>query len=273
MHPPKTPEPTVALSPSTLCRQENLDDPAARYWLSRLTHRPAYHRKQWEFAFICQALFERGQLRPGRRGLGFGVGAEPLSALFAGEGCIVIGTDQVFESAIDKGWAATAQHAAGKEALRFPTICDGAVFDERVSFEAVDMNAIPDTLRDFDFCWSACALEHLGSIDLGLAFIERSLETLKPGGWAVHTTELNLTSDSETIEAGPTVLFRQSDFERLAERLRAQGHRVAPFDWTRGRKPLDRYIDLPPYLEEPHLRLLFDGYETTSFGIIVQKAA
>ena len=69
------------------------------------------------------------------------------------------------------------------------------------------------------------------------------------------------------------MLFRRCDLEGLAERLRAQGHRVEPFDWKVGDKPLDRYVDLPPYLQEPHLKLLFDGYPATSVGMIVQKAA
>ena len=142
-----------------------------------------------------------------------------------------------------------------------------------MQFEAADMNAIPDHLRDFDFCWSACALEHLGSLEHGLTFIERSLDTLKPGGLAVHTTEFNLSSNVDTLDHNPTVIFRQRDLEALAARLTAAGHQVAPFDWRRGERPLDRYIDVPPFTGEPHLRLLLDGYAATSVGLIVRKAA
>jgi hypothetical protein len=41
------------------------------------------HRKLWEWCYIAQVLWERGLLQPGRPGLGFGVGHEPLAALFA----------------------------------------------------------------------------------------------------------------------------------------------------------------------------------------------
>lgn len=262
----------LAFPNSCLCNQASFEDPVFLYWVRRLGHLPGYHRKQWEFAFICQVLFERGMLGPGRRGLGFGVGEEPLSALFAAMGCTVTGTDQALDDAVHSGWTSTDQHAAGKDALRHPTICDNTLFDERVDFQSADMNAIPETLTDYDFCWSACALEHLGDIPKGLAFIENSLNTLKPGGWAVHTTEYNLSFEDQTMESGLTVLFRTKDFQALVARLTAQGHKVAPFDWTRGDMPLDRYVDLPPYRQEPHLRLLFDGYEATSIGIIVQKA-
>ena len=135
------------------------------------------------------------------------------------------------------------------------------------------MNAISSDLESFDFCWSACAFEHLGSIELGLQFVENSLATLRPGGWAIHTTELNVASNSDTIDNETTVLFRRRDFEMLARRLSALGHVVAPFDFGMGSQPMERYIDVPPYRQEPHLVLALKGYATTSFGLIVQKAA
>lgn len=271
--PDAAPPGALAFPNSCLCNQASFEDPVFLYWVRRLGHLPSYHRKQWEFAFICQALFERGMLGEGRRGLGFGVGEEPLSALFASMGCTITGTDLALEAQVDTGWTGTDQHAAGKDALRHPSICDDALFDQRVDFRPADMNAISEDLTGYDFCWSACALEHLGDIPKGLAFIENSLNTLKPGGWAVHTTEYNLSFEDQTMDSGLTVLFRKKDFDALTARLAAQGHYVAAFDWTRGDMPLDRYVDLPPYRNEPHLRLLFDGYETTSIGMIVRKAA
>ena len=55
-------------------------------------------------------------------------------------------------------------------------------FDEQVRFEFLDMNHIPSHYDSkFDFCWSVCAAEHLGSIDHGIRFIEKSLDVLVPG--------------------------------------------------------------------------------------------
>ena len=277
LHDRPAPEPTapggaLVFPSSCLCRQEDMDNPAILYWLHRLGQLPAYHRKQWEFGFLCQVLHERGALVPGSRGLGFGVGEEPLSALFASYGCRILGTDQAMDQAVASGWTATHEHAAGKAALARPDICEPSVFEAAVEFEAADMNAIPDHLRGFDFCWSACALEHLGSLEHGLTFIERSLDTLKPGGLAVHTTEFNLSSNADTLDHNPTVIYRRRDLEALAARLTAAGHTVAPFDWRQGERPLDRYIDVPPFTHEPHLRLLLDGYAATSVGLIIRKA-
>ena len=133
------------------------------------------------------------------------------------------------------------------------------------------MNAIPADLVDFDFTWSSCAFEHLGSIEAGLDFFANSLDCLKPGGIAVHTTELNLSSNNITLDRSDTVIFRRRDFEALAERLAAEGHDVIPMTFDSGDNDVDRMIDLPPYCQDPHLKLQLMRWVTTSFGMIVRK--
>lgn len=258
---------------STLCRQESFEAPYFSYWTQRLAMVLNYHRKTWEFVFIGQSLEERGVLVPGARGLGFGVGQETLPAYLASIGCQIVGTDMAADLAETAGWIATSEHAAGREAMRRSEICPDAVFDAAVAFRTCDMNAIPADLTGFDFCWSACALEHLGSIELGLRFILNSVDCLKPGGWAIHTTEFNLDSNDDTVDNGGTVLFRRRDFEDLAVRLAEKGCELAPFDYNPGHGPIDRYVDLPPYLVEPHLKLALEGYAATSVGLIIHKKA
>jgi hypothetical protein len=133
------------------------------------------------------------------------------------------------------------------------------------------MRDIPADLRDFDFCWSACSLEHIGTLDAGLEFIEQSIETLRPGGIAVHTTEFNLHSNDDTVESGPTVIYRERDLMALRDRLEAAGHEVAAFDLSPGDGLLDRYVDIPPYNDQPCLRFLFASYTLTSVAIIVRR--
>lgn len=256
---------------STICRQESFDEPWFAWWARQLGESLRYHRKLWEFTFILQALWERGAIRPGARGLGFGVGMEPLTAWFAAQGCEVTATDMTADRAEESGWISSNEHASGKAALRRPAICPEPLFDANVEFRNCDMNAVPDDLTGYDFCWSACALEHLGSIEAGLRFVERSVETLKPGGWAIHTTEFNMSSNDQTVDHGDTVLYRRRDLEDLQQRLEARGHRVAPFDLAPGVRPIDRYIDIAPYRNEPHLVLALWGHQTTSIGLIVQR--
>lgn len=134
------------------------------------------------------------------------------------------------------------------------------------------MNAIsPELHGGFDFTWSSCCFEHLGSIEHGLRFVEESIKLLKPGGIAVHTTEFNLSSNDETVSEGGCVIFRRRDIDRLAQRLTAQGHRIC-LDYTEGTSPADLHVDVPPYTANPHLRLLLQGFVSTSIGLIVQKA-
>lgn len=258
---------------STGCRQDSFEQPWFSYWTSELHVRLLYHRKLWEYIFILQALWERGALRDGARGLGFGVGTEPLSALFASRGCEIVATDMASAEAADVGWAISQQHAANKEQLWWPDICPRKTFDENVKFTECDMNSIPAELAGFDFCWSSCALEHLGSIEHGLVFIENSIACLKPGGWAVHTTEFNIQSNDETVDNRETVIFRRRDFEELEKRLLAKGHRLAPLDFNPGFDPIDNYVDVPPYRNEPCLRIALFGFSATSFGLIVHRGA
>jgi SAM-dependent methyltransferase len=124
-------------------------------------------------------------------------------------------------------------------------LCPPELFDEKVDFRVVDMNAIPEDLGQFDFVWSACAFEHLGSLQHGYDFIQNAARLLAPGGIGVHTTEMNCSSNGETLDRGSTVLFRRRDFERMAQALGGQGFQVE-LNFDLGNEPLDQYIDLPP---------------------------
>jgi SAM-dependent methyltransferase len=257
---------------SEACRVDHFLSPRYRYWCDRLKgFGPQFHRKQWEWVYIAAALEERGFLKRDVAGLGFGVGQEPLTDLFASIGINVLATDQGTEEAKQGGWLQTNQHTRELNQLRQNKIASDADFARRVTFRFMDMNNVDSKLRDFDFCWSACCFEHLGSIEHGLRFIHNSLKPLRKGGVSIHTTELNLTSDDVTFESPHLSLFRKRDFKRLAAELRAAGHDVAPLCFYPGAHAIDKYVDLPPYLHDPHLRLELEGYVSTSFGIIVRK--
>lgn len=256
---------------SRVCRQRDLLTHWHKYQCGAIGEPPKFHRKQWEYCYILQALEERGCLLEGKLGLGFGVGREPLAARMVKLGASIVATDLGTDEAHHKGWRATNEHADSLASLRRPAICPDELLDARVRFRPVNMNAIPSDLRDFDFVWSSCAFEHLGSLEAGLRFVRESSKCLKPGGVAVHTTEYNLESNDKTVESGSTVLFRRRDFERLSAELAGMGFAMEPLDFTPGDGILDHYIDLPPYKSPAHLRLPFLDYSITSFGIILKR--
>ena len=256
---------------SQMCTYRQFLEPSFAYWMAALGITPFPHRKLWEFAYILQVLKEQGMLRDSMRGLGFGVGAEATPALLANMGCEIVATDLDAANGAAAGWVAGGQHGDSLKALERPAICPVELFQRKVRYRPVDMNAIPADLVDFDFCWSACAYEHLGSIEAGLRFVKRSMECLKPGGIAVHTSELNLTSNRGTVDHEGTVLFRRRDMERLALELTRLGHTVLPIKFDQGELPPDRFIDMPPYSGDHHLKVALRKFVTTSFGIAVIK--
>ncbi len=207
----------------------------------------------------------------GVSGLGFAVGIEPLSSLFAARGVDITATDLATEEAKKIGWVNTNEHASELSALNKRNLCDPAIFHERVKFQVCDMNHIPQTFTGkFDFVWSACAFEHLGSIKHGQEFVYNSIHCLKPGGIAVHTTEYNVSSKTDTVDNEGTVIYRQCDIQEMIDTLRHQSHSVE-MDWDEGEEPADKYIDIAPYSSDVHLKLQLGKYVTTSIGLVIQK--
>jgi hypothetical protein len=278
---PAPAEPTADLLGWRASTQRDIESAWCAYWCGQLGIRPIYHRKIWELCYILQSMHTCGVLQPGKQGLGFGCGREPIPSLLASRGVQVLATDLPPEHDGTMGWRSTSQHTTELEALWHAHLVTREAFESQVRLQHVDMNNIPSTLTDFDFCWSTCALEHLGSIEKGLQFIENSLETLRPGGVSIHTTEFNI-SEADTIDNWPTVLFQRQNFERLAERLRRLNCLVEPISFETGDGVLDRFVDLPPYSGLPagmstigdhpaHLKLSVDGFPATCFGMTILK--
>lgn len=256
-----------------LCTQRELDSPSFRHWISLLAEPFRYHRKLWEYAYVAQALLEREMLTPGRHGIGFAVGIEPMPALFASLGVRITATDQQPADAERQGWISTSQYATQFSQLNARGICPEAAFYELVDFQWLDMNSIPSSTTPYDFAWSICAIEHLGSIRHGLDFLGKHLKLLKPGGVAVHTFEYNLWSNEGTIETPPLSLYRMRDVVEASRALSRAGHCVEPFDHTPGSGRADLFVDPPPYRGVPaHLKLLIENHCCTSGGLIITKA-
>jgi hypothetical protein len=263
------PEPVFPGVVCQACTDNQMRIAPYRIWGERLATPDVYvHRKQWEWFYICQALYERNVLVPGARGIGFGVGTEPLTAWIAAQGCSVMATDYPEgEHAAD--WSSTGELAYSVGDLNSAGICPPDDFAARVTYQPVDMRDLSGLHGPFDFAWSSCAVEHLGSIEATLTFLVDHLALLAPGAISVHTTELNLSSLTDTVDHAPTVLLRQGDFYELQRRLRGVGE-LAPFNWNTGDNPNDRFV-AQDASANTQLRFRVDDHVTTSFGIIITK--
>ena len=232
------------------------------------------HRKLWEWVYIVHVLEECGVLKEGNSAIGYAVGCEPLPSYFASKGIEVLATDLSMENMHTKGWAETNQHAGGNlEKLYYKRICSKDKFDNKVKYRDVDMNNIPDDIGEYDFCWSSCAIEHIGSLDLSKKFLKNMIKSLKPGGVAIHTTEFNILSNTDTVTEGYSVIFRKKDFEELKEWFNEQGV-VMELSFRREKSEGNSYIDIPPYKSEGkpfHFNLCADGFVETSYAIVIKK--
>lgn len=257
---------------SELCKAKDFRTEWYKKWCGAIDEIPRLHRKQWEFVYIMQALWERGCLQKGKRGLAFAVGTEPLPSVFANMDCEIVATDIHPDKGQSLGWTKGDQLCFGIDSLNDRGLCPGNTFYKNVKYRPVDMNKIPGDLKDFHFNWSSCSFEHLGSIEKGFNFLKNQLKTLQPGGWAVHTTEFNISSNDRTIDNNEnTVLYRKKDIDSIVEALRKEGHFVEEVDYSLGGLPEDFHVDIFPYIQDIHLRLQFGEFVTTSIGLIIQR--
>jgi hypothetical protein len=227
------------------------------------------HRKLWEWCYILRAAEQHGKLVPGATAVGFGVGSEPLPAAMASLGVDVLATDRAPRASTE--WAVSGQHMASLRSLSKPDVVSDQALERHVKTRFVDMNAIPDDLGTFDVVWSSCALEHLGTPPAGLDFVMRTLDLLKPGGVAVHTTELELIPRAITADYGHLAIYRTTDLDEFAAKAREAGYEMSTNWYVSMDTPIDRFVSVPPY-REPHLKLSVGESVSTSVGLIIRRA-
>jgi hypothetical protein len=262
---------TMEFPVSQMCTTGQFDEPDYIRLRKQMKLPRHLHRKQWEFVYILRSLEATGMIKPGSRGVVFGVGREKLPAVLIKRGCDILATDLPLDIGASE-WIGGAQHSSNLEGIFHPHLVDRALFDAHAQYRPVNMKSIPADITGYDFCWSSCALEHLGSLRDGLDFIVNSLKCLRPGGVAVHTTEFNLGSATDTLESGPSVVYRESDLLAFADELKAAGHFIE-LNLHPGGAETDKDIDRDRS-SDIHLRLYVrHKIAATSVGLVVRKAA
>jgi SAM-dependent methyltransferase len=267
---------------STVCRYEHFHTDWYLRWAEILNLEPGtlnlegslrnISRKAWEWCVIAAVLEERGMLEPGRQGLGFAVGTEPLPSAFAHCGVSVLGTDL---AADDAGWGQTGQHARSADHLFHPGLVDRPTFDRCVRFQPADMRDLGGlSSESVDFVWSSCSFEHLGSLAVGMQFVMDAMRLVRPGGLAVHTTEYNVGSNKDTWDTGGSVIYRKQDIEELGYQLRHVASALECVDFDAGVHRYDIEYDYPPYFKHgrKHVKLQLGPHISTSILLVIRKA-
>jgi SAM-dependent methyltransferase len=237
-----------------------------------------FHRKQWEFAMILLALRRRGVLRPDAAGLSMGSGKERLLYAVAHNVRRVVATD-LYDPGTEWDKARTADPDRYiKEDKPFP------VDDDRLEGLRMDMRSLDFEDETFDFCYSSCAIEHIGGRDDFLKHLSEAYRVLKPGGIYALTTELHY--GPETIEHPHNYYFSPGYLRDLVAECDFAAEpeidaRIAPH---RINYPLPRNIeslccDGPDRLgnrllgEAPHVQLLLGRHPFSSVSVVLSKEA
>lgn len=251
---------------SSLTNMEDFTHERYLYWCNELHQDASHiHRKLWEWVVMCETLDRAGLLVPGTKALGFGVGKEPLVSYFASKRIHVTATDHVTDTG---AWAGTFEGAA----FRVPNLVDEKAFKRYVRYQDVDMNAIPLDLKNeqFDFIWSSCSMEHLGSRVHGVKFFIEALQCVRLGGLSVHTTEytFDLGFDSRDLS-----FYTAHDLKNLQSMVRSMGWKMDELDFTVGDHPYN-YVENKTHYEvqgKPHIRVTLAGRNFTSCLLTVRK--
>lgn len=185
---------------SKLCDAADWFRPEVQEIIQRELHEvPRFHRKQWEFAMIFHTLQELGMIDQDKLGLSMGGGRELVAYALARHVRQLVITD-LYETGTTWDCARTEDP---DDFIRrnkpFP------VDDAKLKALRMDMRDLHFPDRMFDFCYSTCAVEHIGERDDFVKHFNEVARVLKDDGVYVFTTEVLL--DDETIRDEHNYIF------------------------------------------------------------------
>ncbi len=264
---------------SKLCDATDWFDPEfERIIRSELEEEPRFHRKQWEFAQIFRALQALGFLNANSRGLSMGGGDERLLYAVARHVRHLTVTDLYGSGSAWDGARTDNPDRSLKAAAPF------AIDPSRLTVKRMDMRAIEFEDASFDFCYSSCAMEHIGEYDDFLEHLREVRRVLKDDGVYVLTTEFHYGED---VIPTPGNYYFSSGF--LHELVRAASlATLHPVDGAVRPHVLNR--PLPEHLSDlcadpadgvtgmllkstPHVQLLTGGLPFCSVSLVLAKPA
>ena len=185
---------------SKVCDVADWFDPEFLQVIREELQEPArFHRKQWEFAIIFLALKKYGMLKPDKLGLSLGGGNERVLYSIAKHIRQLTVTD-LYDQNTDWDCARTDDpNLFIIQSKPFP------VEDEKIRALRMDMRQLDFDDQSFDFCYSSCAIEHIGDYSDFLQHLNEAYRVLKEDGVYVFTTEFHF--GDETIQDSHNFIF------------------------------------------------------------------
>lgn len=170
---------------SKICDAADWFDPEIKFIIENELREPArFHRKQWEFATIFLTLQKYGLLNYQKVGLSLGGGNERVLYSIANHIKKLFVTD-LYD---DKTSWDCARTDDPDEFIK--TSKPFSVDDTKIQALRMDMRKLDFSDNAFDFCYSSCAIEHIGDKLDFLQHFNEVNRVLKAGGIYVLTTEL-----------------------------------------------------------------------------------
>ncbi len=208
-------------------------------------------RKWWEWEFIAECADLCGCLEGTQRGVGLGVGHEPLTFYFANHCQHVLATDLY------------SKETAWSEARfdDFNAVYASSPIDyphEKVQVKNADMRHLEVPDGSMDFAWSCSSIEHVPTLkDLWEVFRELG-RVLRVGGHAILTTEFCLTR-APYLLPGVNALDRQL-FQQMImalEGFEVVGNVDLTFNWAHPGNAVKPRRYPPPFMTHtPHGTLM-----------------
>lgn len=193
---------------SKICDAADWFDPEIKTIIENELREPAkLHRKQWEFAMIFLTLKKYGLIENTKTGLSLGGGNERVLYAIGNHVKTLYVTD-LYDQNTSWDCARTEDPDEFIKASKpFP------VDDGKLQAIRMDMRFLDFDNNTFDFCYSSCAIEHIGEDNDFLQHLNEVNRVLKEGGIYVLTTELQF--GEKTIPDQNNYVFNKEHLSNL----------------------------------------------------------
>jgi len=262
---------------SKICDAADWFEPEVKMIIEKELREPAkLHRKQWEFAMIFLTLKKFDLLNNQKLGLSLGGGNERILYSIAHHIRKLIVTDLYDENTSWDCARTTDPDEFIKSCKPFP------VNDEKLQAMRMDMRSLEFEDNKFDFCYSSCAIEHIGDYQDFLQHLNEVNRVLKESGVYIFTTELQF---GEKTICDPnnfvfskdylSKLISESDMEVVSDVNAELTNNQINYPFPSNIRNLaflgNNYINDQLFNYFPHVVLLRGGVPFTSVLVILRK--